>query len=66
MFRQKIEVRVKKEVDEATNTAKADKEIGFSEMTTDVYSNPLEPMIRGPTPEVTYKHATLNKAVNLK
>jgi hypothetical protein len=35
-------------------------------MTTDIYAAPLEPGIRGITPDVTYKHGTLNLAENLK
>lgn len=62
----KIEVEVKKEIDDVTAKAKADTEIGMPEMTTDIYAAPLEPLIRGPVPNIAFKHATLNKARNLK
>lgn len=41
-----IDSKVRKEVDAATATAKADKEIPLEELWTDIYSNNLEPKIR--------------------
>lgn len=41
---------IKAEVDDATKKAKADREIGVDELPADIYSNSLEPMIRGTTP----------------
>lgn len=43
----KIDNEIKTQVDEATKKAKADKEIGLEELTADIYSNSLEPTIRG-------------------
>ena len=60
-----MDVEIKTEVDAATKTAKADKEIGVHELTTDVYSLPLESDIRGPVPDKFLKHSTLKRAVNL-
>lgn len=57
---------IKKEVDVATAAAKADKEVEMVELTTDIYSHTLEPLIRGANPLTTFKHSTLGKAVNLK
>lgn len=57
---------IKKEVDAATVAAKSDKEIDMPELTTDIYSNTLEPLIRGASPNTFFKHSTLGKAVNLK
>lgn len=61
----KIDIEIKKEVDEATKAAKADTEIGLPELTTDVYSNNLDGDIRGANPTSWLKHGTLKKAVNL-
>jgi len=54
----KIDVEVKNVVDEATKKAKNDKEIGLDELTADIYSNSLEPLIRGTTPwnPMPHKH----------
>lgn len=60
-----IETEIRISVDEATKAAKADREIGLEELTTDVYSRPIEPFIRGTTIDRQIKHATLKKAVNL-
>lgn len=56
---------IKKEVDEATKSAKADTEIGLPELTTDVYSKNLDGDIRGSNPISWLKHSSLNRAVNL-
>lgn len=61
----KIDVAIKKEVDEATKAAKADTEIGLPELTTDIYSNNLDGDIRGANPNSWLKHSTLKHAVNL-
>lgn len=57
---------IKKEVDAATLAAKGDKEVEMVELTTDIYANTLEPLIRGANPLTTFKHSSLNRAVNLK
>nr|CAD7441743.1 unnamed protein product [Timema bartmani] len=41
-----LEADIRKEVDEATKKAKADKEIGLDELTTDIYADPIEADIR--------------------
>lgn len=61
----KIDVEIKKEVDEATKAAKADTEIGLPELTTDIYSNNLDGDIRGANPNSWLKHGSLKHAVNL-
>lgn len=60
-----IDNETKAVVDAATKYCRADKEIDVSELTTDVYSNNLVPLIRGTTPDQWLKHTSLNKAVNL-
>jgi len=44
-----IDTKVRKEIDEGTNIAKNDQEIPLTGLWTDVYSNNLEPQIRGLT-----------------
>lgn len=61
----KMDGEIKKEVDEATKTAKADTEIGLPELTTDIYSKNLDGDIRGSNPISWLKHSSLNRAVNL-
>lgn len=61
----KIDAETKTVADAATKFCKADKEIDVSELTTDVYSKNIVPLIRGTTPDNWLKHASLNKAVNL-
>lgn len=61
----KVDGEIKKEVDEATKSAKADTEIGLPELTTDVYSKNLDGDIRGSNPISWLKHSSLNRAVNL-
>ena len=46
---QEIDIKVRKEVDEATAIAKSDKELPLSGLWTDVSSNFLEPKIRNIT-----------------
>lgn len=58
-----IDTKVRKEIDEATAAAKADAELPPSGLWTDVYSNCLEPKIRGPV-EFNLKHVQENKGVN--
>lgn len=60
----KIDGEIKTEVDNATKTAKADKEIPLSELYTDVYGTNIEPLIRGITPSEFHPHATLNHIRN--
>lgn len=60
----KIDNEIKKEIDEVTKKAKADKEIGVHELTTDIYSSNLQGDVRGATADVWLKHTSLNKAVN--
>lgn len=57
---------IKKRVDAATKLSKSDKEIGLSELFTDIYANPIENVVRGLTASDLHKHATLNKAINIK
>lgn len=61
----KMDIEIKKDVDEATKTAKADGEIGLPELTTDVYGKNLDGDIRGSNPNSWLKHSSLNRAVNL-
>lgn len=65
-YLQKIDAEVKKEVDAATNKAKTEKEIGFEELTADVYSLALEPEIRNILPNEPLKHIRVGPAKNLK
>ncbi|XP_055374774.1 pyruvate dehydrogenase E1 component subunit alpha, mitochondrial-like [Condylostylus longicornis] len=58
-----VDNTVRKEVDEATNKAKSDKEIPLEELWTDVYSNNLDPKIRG-TIGFNLAHIHKNKGVN--
>lgn len=46
--------------------AKSDKEIPMEELGADVYSQPLETLIRGVTPWDFVEHKRLGGAVNLK
>jgi len=52
-------------VDEDVKKAKSDKEIGLEELTTDIYADSREPIIRGTTPWDRYQHKTLGAAVNV-
>lgn len=63
---QAIEIRIKKEVDEATKKSRTDKEIGLNELVADIYANPkYSEEVRNILPNQPLKHMTLNKAVNL-
>lgn len=59
-----IDSKIKAEVDAATKAAKSDKEIGLSELFTDVYGANIEPLIRGIRVTDQHPHKTLNKLVN--
>jgi len=54
---------VRKEVDEATAFAKSDAELAVSHLWTDVYSNNLEPKLRG-TIAYDIDHIQERKGVN--
>ncbi|EDW82114.2 uncharacterized protein Dwil_GK25306 [Drosophila willistoni] len=58
-----IDLKVRKEIDEATAFAKSDAELAVSHLWTDVYSNNLEPKLRGP---ISYNldHIQERKGVN--
>lgn len=58
-----IDLKVRKEVDEATAFAKSDAELGVSHLWTDVYSNNLEPKLRG-TIAYDIDHIQERKGVN--
>lgn len=62
---QEIDTKVRKEIDEATATAKSDKEIPMEELWTDVYSKNLEPKIRGIL-AFDIQHRKLNVGANEK
>lgn len=47
-------------MDDATKKAKSDKEIGLEELTADIYSHTLEPVIRGTTPFNPMPHLTVS------
>ena len=57
---------IKNEIDDAVKKAKADNEIALEELTYDVYSNPLENIIRGIDPWSPLQHKRFGPAVNLK
>ncbi|XP_046467056.1 probable pyruvate dehydrogenase E1 component subunit alpha, mitochondrial isoform X1 [Neodiprion pinetum] len=61
----KLEAEVRKEVDDAVKIAKTDKEIPMSELTTDIYSAPLEKEVRNVTPFNPLPHGRLGPAINL-
>lgn len=60
---QAIDIKVRKEVDEATSIAKTDKEIPLNGLWTDVCSNFLEPKIRNTT-GYNLTHISQSKGVN--
>lgn len=65
-FKQALEVRIKKEVDDAAKRARTDKEIGLHELTADIYSNPkLNEDVRNILPNQPLKHISIGKPVNL-
>lgn len=61
-----IETDSRKEVDEAVVQAKSDAEIGVEELYTDVYVQPLQPMIRGTTSNSYHQHQRLNQPFNFQ
>ncbi|OQR75461.1 putative pyruvate dehydrogenase E1 component subunit alpha [Tropilaelaps mercedesae] len=60
-----IDQEIRKEVDEATETAKTSPEIGVEELYADVYANPLEKTIRGLTPFEFHEHKAIAKPINV-
>lgn len=62
----KIDADVKKEVDAAADIAKVEPEIAVSELSCDIYSNTIQPEVRGVRPDQMLKHTTLGHAVNMK
>ncbi|XP_018332169.1 probable pyruvate dehydrogenase E1 component subunit alpha, mitochondrial [Agrilus planipennis] len=62
----KIDDDVKTEVDKATEQSKTDPDVGVDELVADIYSNNLEPFIRGVTPFQPLQHKRIGKAINLK
>jgi len=52
-------------VDEDVKKAKTDKEVGLEELTTDIYADNKESVIRGTTPWDQFEHKTLGMAVNV-
>lgn len=61
-----IETEARREVDEATAQAKSDAEVGLEELYTDVYVEPLQPTIRGTTPDARHPHKRMNHPFNYK
>lgn len=59
-----IESECRKEVDEVVTQAKIDPEIDVNELYTDVYVDPIQPMIRGTTSNKYHQHQRLNKPFN--
>ena len=60
----KIEGEVKKEIDEAVQRAKNDKEIPVIELTADIYAKNLEPSIRNTTPFKPLSHKNIGVRIN--
>lgn len=61
-----IDHEIRTVVDDATNKAKADKEIGIEELTADIYCNDLEKQVRNITPFNPLPHKRIGPAVNEK
>lgn len=59
-----IENECRKEIDEVVQQAKTDPEIDISELYTDVYVDPIQPMIRGTTSNKYHQHQRLSKPFN--
>lgn len=59
-----IENEVRIAVDEAVNLARTDSEISVDELYTDVYMEPLQPLIRGTTSDSYHQHNRLNTPFN--
>lgn len=62
---QKIEKEAKKEIDEAAQKAKADKELGLHELSYDLYALSNE-YVRNVSPFAPLQHKVLGSPVNLK
>ncbi|KAK0182726.1 hypothetical protein PV327_000833 [Microctonus hyperodae] len=60
-----LEAQIRKTVDDAVKTAKADKEIADHELSADIYAESLESEIRNITPFVPLKHSRIGPAVNI-
>ncbi|XP_011505777.1 PREDICTED: probable pyruvate dehydrogenase E1 component subunit alpha, mitochondrial [Ceratosolen solmsi marchali] len=59
----KMENDIRKEVDDAIKSAKSDKEVPISELTTDIYANNLEKIIRNTTPFKPLIHSSISSTV---
>lgn len=59
-----IENQVRIAVDEAVGLARTDPEISIDELYTDVYMEPIQPMIRGTTSDSYHQHKRLNTPFN--
>lgn len=62
----KIETAIRADVEEATKKAKADKEVGMDELAADVYSKPLENVVRGVSFYQGQNHKNVVTPLNLK
>lgn len=60
-----MEAEIRTVVDDATKKAKADTEIGVHELTTDIYAQNVEGLIRNMLPNEPLPHGSLGKGVNL-
>lgn len=65
IFLQKIDGEIRAEVEEATKKSKTDKEIGFDELSADIYAGPIDPQIRNIDPFKPLTHKNINKPINL-
>ena len=63
-FFKKIDLEIRKTVDEGVQIAKAEKEVDSTELTADIYSEPLENEIRGAIVFNKHPHLRIGKAVN--
>jgi pyruvate dehydrogenase E1 component alpha subunit len=61
-----LDKKVKKIVDGAIKTAKADKEVGLEELTYDIYANQVIPEVRSVNPFQNMKHKTTGLVINKK
>lgn len=60
-----MEKEVKKEMDEAAQKAKTDKEVGLDELATDLYAKSDVP-IRNVTPFSPFPHKRKGESINIK
>lgn len=60
-----IDAEIKKEIDEAVKSSRGDPELPNEHLYADIYSNNLEPSIRGITPFTTHKHLSVEKPNNI-